>query len=134
MGADDVDADYRAVMGARERLWAIYGEAWGWPPATMTLEEDRDDLARHARETEAHESFLYGIFDATDDAFFGCVYIDPPEREGEDAVVSWWVVEASVGSELERTLDAFVPSWITGTWNLGDARFGVSTGWPPDIV
>jgi hypothetical protein len=31
--ADDVDIDYRAVMGSRERLWELYGEAWGWPPA-----------------------------------------------------------------------------------------------------
>jgi hypothetical protein len=39
--ATDVDTDYVAVMGSRERLWSIYGQAWSWPPATMTLEEDR---------------------------------------------------------------------------------------------
>jgi hypothetical protein len=27
--ADDVDIDYPAVMGSRERLWAKYGQAWG---------------------------------------------------------------------------------------------------------
>ena len=31
--ASDVDLDMPAVMGSRERLWSIYGEAWGWPPA-----------------------------------------------------------------------------------------------------
>jgi hypothetical protein len=25
----DVDIDYPAVMGSRERLWARYGAAWG---------------------------------------------------------------------------------------------------------
>lgn len=30
-------------MGSRERLWEKYGEAWGWPPAHMTLEADHDD-------------------------------------------------------------------------------------------
>ncbi|MGZ4640393.1 MAG: hypothetical protein ACXV2J_15195, partial [Actinomycetes bacterium] len=43
--ASDVDLDMPAVMGSQERLWSIYGEAWGWPPATMTHEQDRDDLA-----------------------------------------------------------------------------------------
>ena len=51
--ADDVEIDYPAVMGSRERLWARYGEAWGWPPATMTLEDDRDDLAHHEAEIAA---------------------------------------------------------------------------------
>ena len=37
--ADDVDIDYPAVMGSRERLWSIYGEPWGWPPATMTIDK-----------------------------------------------------------------------------------------------
>src|SRR6188472_3804693 len=45
--AADVDIDYPAVMGSRERLWAKYGETWGWPPATMSYEADREDLARH---------------------------------------------------------------------------------------
>ena len=54
--ASDVDLDHPAVMGSRERLWSVYGEAWGWPPATMTHEQDREDLARHAAEmvTEGH--------------------------------------------------------------------------------
>jgi hypothetical protein len=41
---EDVDIDYPAVMGSRERLWAKYGDAWGWPAETMTFEADREDL------------------------------------------------------------------------------------------
>jgi hypothetical protein len=61
---DDVELDYPAVMGCRERLWARYGAAWGWPPATMTVEQDREDLDRHAREIDAHEAFNYAVLDA----------------------------------------------------------------------
>ncbi len=50
INADDVDLDYPAVMGSRPRLWAMFGAPWGWPNATMTYEQDRDDLARHAAE------------------------------------------------------------------------------------
>ena len=35
--ADDVDLDLPAVHGSRDRLWSIYGRAWGWPPVAMTL-------------------------------------------------------------------------------------------------
>ncbi|GAA4383079.1 hypothetical protein [Agromyces bauzanensis] len=76
--ADDVDIDYPAVMGSRERLWQIYGESWDRPPATMTYEADRDDLARHEREIAAHVTFNYTILDDADEQrLVGCVYIDP---------------------------------------------------------
>ncbi len=80
--AEDVDLDMIAVMGSQPRLWSIYGKAWGWPPATMTREQDREDLAHHAAEMETHESFNYALFDADETALLGCVYIDPPEKAG----------------------------------------------------
>ena len=48
--AADVDLDYPAVMGSQPRLWSIFGQAWGWPPAAMTYQQDREDLARHEEE------------------------------------------------------------------------------------
>src|SRR3954465_8832025 len=73
--ADDVDIDYPAVMGSQDRLWAMFGEVWGWPPPTMTFEQDRADLARHEREIAAHESFNYAILDEAETELFGCVYV-----------------------------------------------------------
>ena len=87
-------------MGSRERLWALYGDLWGWPPATMTYEEDRADLARHAAEMPVNESFNYAVFDAGETELLGCIYIDPPGEgspAGSDAFVSWWVVDDAVG-------------------------------------
>jgi hypothetical protein len=119
--ADDVEIDYPAVMGSRERLWEKYGAAWGWPPASMTYEQDREDLARHEAEIAAHETFNYAVLDKGETALLGCVYIDPPEfgmQEGADAVVSWWVVDDAVGTELERALDDLVQRWVTETWGF----------------
>lgn len=119
--ADDVGIDYPAVMCSRERLWARYGTAWGWPPADMTPEQDRADLARHAREIAAHESFNYAVLDAAETALLGCVYLDPPAESdppGTEAVVSWWVVDAAVGSALDRELAAFVPAWLADVWGF----------------
>jgi hypothetical protein len=117
----DADIDYRAVMGSRERLWAKYGAAWGWPPADMSYEADREDLARHERETAAQETFNYAVLDEEETELLGCVYIDPPEDEsppGTDAVVSWWVVDGAAGTDLERALGELVPRWLAETWRF----------------
>jgi RimJ/RimL family protein N-acetyltransferase len=121
--AEDTDLDMVAVMGSRERLWSIYGAAWGWPPADMTHEADRADLARHAAEMETHESFNYALLDTDETALLGCVYIDPPEKPGADAEISWWVVDECVGTELEAALDELVPRWIAEAWPLERPRY-----------
>jgi hypothetical protein len=127
---DDTEIDMIAVMGSRERLWSIYGAAWGWPPATMTAEQDRADLQRHADEMERNESFNYGLFDAGESMLAGCLYIDPPERVGADADISWWVIDRFVGRPLEQRLDEFVPVWIEGAWPFSRPRFvGVDLSW-----
>ena len=121
--ADDTELDMEAVMGSQERLWSIYGEAWGWPPATMTAEQDREDLQHHADEMAANEGFNFALFDAEETELIGCVYINPPERVGGDADISWWVRDEYVGSEVERALDERVPQWIAEDWPLTDPRY-----------
>jgi hypothetical protein len=119
----DVDIDYPAVMGSQPRLWTIFGDAWGWPPATMTHEQDQADLARHEREANAHQSFNYAVLDAEESRLFGCVYIDPPERLGADADISWWIIDDALGSPLEACLHDFVPTWIHTAWPFATPRF-----------
>lgn len=121
--AADVELDYPAVMGSRQRLWSIYGQAWGWPPASMTFQEDRADLARHEAETEAHRSFNYALLDDAETALLGCVYIDPPEKQGADAEISWWVTDDQAGTSLERALDTLVPRWIARAWPFQRPRY-----------
>ena len=125
--ADDVDIDHPAVMGSRERLWAVYGDAWGWPPAGMTREQDREDLARHERENTAQEAFNYAVLDADESALLGCVYIDPPgehDPPGTGATVSWWVVDDAVGTPLDAALAEFVPRWLHDTWGFRAVHWG----------
>jgi hypothetical protein len=121
----DVDIDYPAVMGSRKRLWERYGQAWGWPPADMTHEQDRRDLARHEAENARHEAFNYAVLDEPEATLFGCVYVDPPDEHaprGTDAVVSWWVVDEAVGTGLDDELAGFVPRWLTETWGFRSAH------------
>jgi hypothetical protein len=128
--ANDVELDLPAVMGSQERLFSIFGPAWGWPPPTMTYEQDREDLARHEREIAAHESFNYALFDAEETALLGCVYIDPPEKFGADAEVSWWLVDGLVGTDVDAALASLVPAWIAADWPFRTPRFiGVHLSW-----
>ena len=119
----DAEIDYPAVMGSRRRLWQIFGPAWAWPKDTMTFDQDRRDLRRHAEEIAAHQSFNYALLDERETAILGCVYIDPPERAGADGEVSWWVVDDHVGGDVERALDALVPQWIAADWPFRRPRY-----------
>jgi hypothetical protein len=117
----DVDIDYPAVMGSRERLWAKYGEVLGWPPATLSYEAGRRDLARHEAEMAAGEAFTCAVLDKQETDLLGCVYIYPAQDwspPGSDAVASWWVVDQAAETELEWALDAFVPRWLTDSWRF----------------
>jgi RimJ/RimL family protein N-acetyltransferase len=124
IGPDDTEIDMVAVMSSQERLFAIYGTAWGWPPATMTAAQDREDLQHHADETAAHESFNYAVLDADETVLVGCVYVDPPEKVGgADAEISWWVADAFVGTDVALALDELVPRWIAEEWPLERPRY-----------
>jgi len=129
--AADTELDMVAVMSSQERLFSIYGKAWGWPPATMTAEQDREDLQHHADEMERHESFNYALLDADETVLLGCVYIDPPTKVGgADAEISWWVVDFCVGTDLEAAFDELVPRWIAEDWPLERPRYvGRDLGW-----
>jgi hypothetical protein len=121
--AADTDLDYPAVMGSQPRLWSIFGPAWGWPRASMTYQQDKDDLARHEAEITAHQSFNYALFDDAETALFGCVYIDPPEKQGADAEICWWVVDGQTGTSVQAALDTLVPQWITAAWPFTQPRY-----------
>lgn len=118
----DAAIDYPAVMGSRDHLWAMFGAPWGWPPESLTFEEDKAELARHEREILEHLSFNYAVLDAAESRLLGCVYIDPPERIGADADISWWLV-TDADPVLEATLRAFVPEWIANEWPFTSPRF-----------
>jgi RimJ/RimL family protein N-acetyltransferase len=124
------DFDYPAVMGSRERLWTIFGDPWGWPSESMTLEEDRADLARHEREMFEKRSFNYAVLDEGEGQLFGCVYLDPPERRGADAEISWWVVDEAVSTPLESSLNTLIPEWVSRRWPFDEPRFiGLDITW-----
>jgi GNAT superfamily N-acetyltransferase len=127
--ASDVDIDMRAVMENQEMLWGIYGEAWGWPPATMTAAQDVEDLQRHADEMERHESFNYAILPADESELYGCLYIDPVVTRNPSSVeaeVSWWLTERAP-SWLKHRIAELASTWIRTAWPFTAVRTPFNT-------
>jgi hypothetical protein len=92
----------------------------------MTPEQDREDLLHHEVEISRHESFNYAVLNADESELLGCLYIDPPSpgREAStDAVVSWWVVDRAVDTQLERALEGLLPGWLRDVWGFAAVDF-----------
>ncbi|NYD21384.1 N-acetyltransferase [Kineococcus aurantiacus] len=131
--AVDVDLDLPAVLGSRLSLWARYGFAWGWPPADLDRDGDRRDLERQEQEMSAGTSFSYGLFDEAEEALGGCVYLDPPRGGpgGADVDVTWWTVDALVGSAVHAELPGALRGWLARDWPFTRPRFvGFDLSWP----
>ena len=124
--SSDVDLHLRAVLESQERLWAIYGPSWQWPPRSLTIDQDREQLRRREADGEQHRAFTYALFDLGETELLGCVDIDPTGDDGATAAVSWWVVDWLVDSPIEGAIDEMVPAWIAAEWPVV-ARRGVVT-------
>jgi hypothetical protein len=112
----DVVKDYDAVMSSHEHLWGLFGEVWGWPPATLTLEEDLIDLAWHQKEADLKRSFNFAVMSPDESRLLGCVYIDPPSRTGFDAEVFWWVRQDELANGLDEAVGEAARAWLEAEW------------------
>lgn len=127
----DAVRDYDAVMSSREHLWGMFGAVWGWPPAGMTLEEDLVDLAWHQKEAQLRRSFNYAVVSPDGSRLLGCVYVDPPEREGVEAECACWVRADEVASGLDEVLFAAAREWIDREWPFARVAWpGRLDPWP----
>jgi RimJ/RimL family protein N-acetyltransferase len=112
----DVVKDYEAVITSREQLWELFGEAWGWPPEDLTLEQDLIDLGWHQKEFQLRSSFDYAVMSPDEGRLLGCVYVDPPGKVGFDAEVYLWVRADELATGLEQALEGVVRRWISDEW------------------
>lgn len=112
----DAFKDWDAVMSSRAHLWARFGEAWGWPPEDLTLEQNIVDLGWHQKEFQLRSSFDYAAMSLDEARLLGCVYVDPPHDEGTDADVWFWARQSELAAGLEDELGAFVETWLARDW------------------
>jgi hypothetical protein len=112
----DVIKDYDAVMTSREHLWRRFGEIWGWPAETLSIEQNLVDLGWHQKEFALRSSFDYAVLAPDETRILGCVYVDPPHVAGTDADIWFWARQSELASGLEQTLQEFLVGWLGATW------------------
>ncbi len=111
LGPEHSERDYEAWSSSIDHIRATPGFADSAWPREMTLEENRADLERHAREFAERTGFTYTVLDG--DEVVGCVYIYPSEGEADADVRSW--VRAS-HAELDVAVYEAVKRWLADAW------------------
>ena len=114
----DVLKSYEAVMTNREHLWELFGEAWGWPPEDLTLEQELIDLGGHQKEFQLHSSFDYAVMSPDEKRLLGCFYVDPPEKQGFDAEIYFWA-RTDLSNDYEGELSEAVREFVASKWPFG---------------
>jgi len=113
LGPQHNEGDYDAWSSSMEHVRATVrfsGDSW---PREMTLDENRADLERHARDFAERKGFTYTVLDPGGDVI-GCVYIYPAKNEESDAKVNSWVCESR--AELDGPLRERVTRWLGEDW------------------
>src|SRR5690242_1689984 len=91
LGPDHNERDYAAWTSSTEHIHRTPGfEEQDWPHE-MSLEENLDDLRRHARDFTERRGFTFTVLDPAGEDVVGCVYIYPVSGEEGAADVRSWV-------------------------------------------
>jgi RimJ/RimL family protein N-acetyltransferase len=114
LGPQHNEADYAAWSSSIEHIRATPGYPDGRWPREMTLEENRADLERHARDFEARSGFTYTVLDPSDRDVIGCVYIYPDKKGPDGGVVMSWV--RATHADSDAALRAVVSEWLSEAW------------------
>ncbi len=137
---DVTELDYAALMESRERL-RLWSDST-WPADDFTLDENRQDLIEHEREWEAREAFAYTVLNTDGTRCEGCVYINPfatamlrrgydPRGTGvafddDTAVVSFWVRDSALATDLDRQLLDGLREWLRDEWQFPQTSFRIN--------
>ena len=113
LGPEHNQADYRAWSSSSEHIHGTPGwEDSSWP-RSMTPDENRADLERHASDFANRTGFTYTVLSPEGDVI-GCVYIYPSRKETAEARVSSWVRASN--ADLDTPLWRAVSAWLESDW------------------
>jgi len=114
LGPEHNEADHEAWSSSIDHIGNTPGFQDGSWPRPMTLDENRRDLERHARDFATRAGFTYTVLDPATRTVIGCVYIYPDHNGDHDAAVASWVRASH--AELDSALRELVSSWLAARW------------------
>ena len=117
------ESDHAAWTSSIAHIRSTPGyESRQWPPSGgMPLEENRRDLARHARDFVERRGFTFTVLKPATGEVIGCVYIYPATDGEHDAEIRSWV-RADVGP-LDSLVHSAVSQWIDEEWPFQGVRY-----------
>jgi hypothetical protein len=125
LGPEHNASDHAAWSRSMEHIHGTPGfENRPWPHP-MPLEQNLQDLLRHAADFEARTSFTYTVL--LDDDVIGCVYIDPTPVPGDASVRSWVSADHA---HLDEPLYRAVHHWLTTAWPFHHVHYAARTPSP----
>jgi hypothetical protein len=110
LGPQHNEHDYAAWTSSMEHIRRSPGFPDGNWPREMSLDDNRGDLERHARDFVDRRGFTFTVLDSTDDVV-GCVYVYPAHDGVHDANVQSWVRESEAA--LDDALRRAIADWLT---------------------
>lgn len=115
LGPQHNASDHAAWTSSIEHIRANPGFPNGdWPPLDgMSLEANLADLRGHAEDFAARRGFTFTVLDPVDRDVIGCLYLYPPERDGDVVVRSWVRADRA---ELDGPLSDAVATWLAAEW------------------
>jgi len=114
LGPQHNEDDYEAWSSSIEHIRSTPGFIDRRWPHPMTLDENRADLERHARDFAARSGFTYTVLDPSDRGVIGCVYIYPDTKGTDDAAVTSWV--RATRAAADAALREVVSAWLGEAW------------------
>lgn len=116
LGPQHNERDHAAWTSSIEYIHSLPGyDDSRWPPAAgMTLEENLDDLRRHADDFAQRTGFTFTVLDPADGDVIGCVYLYPATTDEHDVKVTSWV--RADRAELDVPLADAVAAWLAADW------------------
>ena len=114
LGPQHNESDYAAWTSSIEHIRRSPGFPDGRWPREMSLDENRADLERHARDFVARTGFTFTVLDLGDDVV-GCVYVYPARDGVHDAAVQSWVRASE--ARLDDAFRRAIADWlISDAW------------------
>lgn len=123
LGPEHNQADHAAWTSSIAHIRATPGWAGRDWPQPMSLQQNREDLERHAADFASRTGFTFTVLDNRG-AVIGCVYMYPPPdpaTDGADAEVRSWVSaeHAARDADLYRA----VTDWLANAWPFRSVRY-----------
>jgi len=119
LGPQHNESDYEAWTSSMDHIHATPGFTESKWPRPMSLDENRADLERHARDFEQRAGFTYTVLDPRSREVVGCLYIYPSKAEGHDADARMWVRASR--ADLDGPLWEAVSEWLDRDWPFQSA-------------